>query len=380
MFAIHPGIFLRTLTGARMRRSPSGWLGVLAAAVLCLIGTSPAVAHARGAHGASQTFQQRNLVSDIAGVARITDRNLVNPWGLAAGPTSPLWVADNGRDVSTFYSGAVDGTVPRPMPLVVSIPDGAPTGVVFNPTRGFVVHAGQASAPANFIFDSEAGKITAWSGTVPPTTQAQTVATTPGAIYKGLAIATVPRRGTFLYAADFHGAKIDVFDSQFAPVHLSGSFVDRTLPAGYAPFNIQELRGFLVVAYAKQDADAEDEVAGAGLGFIDVYDTTGHLVRRLVSQDALDAPWGLALAPRHFGRFGGDLLVGNFGDGKINAYDPRSGRFEGQLTNEDGNPIQIDGLWALRFGNGTFGTPRDLLFTAGIADEDHGLLGEISAR
>lgn len=190
----------------------------------------------------------------------------------------------------------------------------------------------------------------------------------------------MPRQGTFLYAADFHGAKIDVFDSQFAATRLSGSFVDSSLPAGYAPFDIQELGGVLVVAYAKQDADAKDEVDGAGLGYIDVYDTTGHLVRRLVSQGRLDAPWGLALAPRNFGRFGRDLLVGNFGDGKINVYNPTSGRFEGQLTNVDGNPIQIDRLWALRFGNGTFGTPRDLVFTAGIADESHGLLGTITAR
>jgi len=353
---------------------------LLAVAVPSLLGASPAVAGAHGAGSSHRTFEQRNLVSDIAGVARITDRNLVNPWGLAAGPTSPLWVADNGSDLSTLYTGAVNGSIPRTLPLVVGIPDGAPTGIVFNPTRGFVVHAGQASAPANFIFDSEAGTITAWSGAVPPMTQAQTVARTPGAIYKGLAIAEVRRHGTFLYAADFHGAKVDVFDSQFAPVHIPGAFVDRSLPAGFAPFNIQQLGRFLVVSYAKQDADAEDEVAGAGLGFVDVFDTSGHLVKRLVSQGRLDAPWGLALAPRHFGGFGGDLLVGNFGDGMINAYDPRTGAFEGQLTNADGNPIQIDGLWALRFGNGTFGTARDLLFTAGIADEEHGLLGAIVAR
>jgi uncharacterized protein (TIGR03118 family) len=210
---------------------------------------------------------------------------------------------------------------------------------------------------------------------VPPATEAQPEVTTADAIYKGLAIAQT-QDGARLYAADFHGAKIDVFDEQFAPVQQAGAFTDAALPDGYAPFDIQELQGLLYVAYAKQDADAEDEVAGAGLGFVDVYDTSGNLLKRLISQGELNAPWGLALAPRGFGGFGGDLLVGNFGDGMINAYNPRSGEFEGRLMNEDGNPIQIDGLWALRFGNGVFGTPRTLVFTAGIGDEAHGLLGE----
>lgn len=361
------------------RRWSARWLGVLAA-VAALGLAAPAAAPAHGGSHGHHAFLQRNLVSDIAGVARITDRNLVNPWGLAAGPSTPLWVADNGTDVSTLYRGAVNGSIPTIVPLVVAIPGGAPTGVVFNPTSGFVVHNGPASAPANFVFDSEAGQITAWSQRVPPPTQAQTVASTPGAIYKGLAIASTRRHGTLLYATDFHGAKIDVFDDAFRPVTLPGAFVDRGLPAGYGPFNIQELGGRLYVTYAKQDADAKDDVAGAGLGFVDVYSTRGHLLKRLVSQGQLNAPWGLVLAPRHFGGFGGDLLVGNFGDGTINAYNPRSGHFEGQLTNEDGNPIQIDGLWALRFGNGTFGTPDGLLFSAGIGDEGHGLLGEIVAR
>jgi uncharacterized protein (TIGR03118 family) len=377
MPAIRPHTTLGT-EPSRRRRWSARWLGVLAAlAALAL--AAPATAAAHG-HGHRHAFEQRNLVSDIAGVARITDRNLVNPWGLAAGPTTPLWVADNGTDVSTLYSGAVNGSIPAIVPLVVSIPGGAPTGIVFNPTDGFVLHNGAASAPARFIFDSEAGMITAWSPNVPPSTQAQTIASTPGAIYKGLAIATTHRHGTLLYAADFHGAKIDVWNDQFRPVTLPGAFVDRGLPAGFAPFNIQELGGRLYVAYAKQDADAEDEVAGAGLGFVDVYNTKGRLLKRLVSMGHLDAPWGLVIAPRHFGGFGGDLLVGNFGDGMINAYDRHSGRFEGRLVNTDGNPIQIDGLWALRFGNGTFGTPDGLLFSAGIGDEEHGLLGEIVAR
>jgi uncharacterized protein (TIGR03118 family) len=351
-----------------MPRGPSlRSLGILAAtAALMLSGVSAAAAH-----GPGNVYKKRNLVSDIDGVARITDPNLVNPWGLAAGPSTPVWVADNGTDVSTLYSGGVRGSVPVIVPLVVGIPGGAPTGTVFNPTSGF----GLNGMPARFIFDSEAGTVTAWNGGPAATT----VATTPGAIYKGLAIAG-KGQSPLLYAADFHGAKIDVFDQGFAPTTVPGGFVDPNLPAGFAPFNVQEIAGKIVVAYAKQDENAEDEVAGAGLGYVDVFDTSGHLLRRLISQGQLNAPWGLALAPRHFGAFSGDLLVGNFGDGAINAYDPRTGEFQGQLRNKDGNPIKINGLWALRFGNGVAGTPTTLLFTAGIADEQHGLFGEIVVK
>jgi uncharacterized protein (TIGR03118 family) len=341
-------------------------LGILiATTALALAG--PAAAHAGDQHGAN-VYKQRNLVSDIPGVARITDPNLVNPWGLSAGPATPVWVADNGTDVSTLYSGAIHRSVPVIAPLVVSIAGGAPTGTVFNPTTGFALHG----APARFLFDSEAGTITAWNAG----TQAETVASTPHAIYKGLALAT-KGGASFLYAANFHAGTIDVFDSSFAAFTAPGAFTDPNLPAGYAPFNVQELAGRIVVAYAQQDANAEDEVAGAGKGYVDVFDTSGHLLRRLISQGQLNAPWGLVLAPSHFGAFSGDLLVGNFGDGAINAYDPRTGAFQGQLRNRDGNPIAIDGLWALRFGNGVIGTPHTLLFTAGIGDEEHGLFGEI---
>jgi uncharacterized protein (TIGR03118 family) len=241
---------------------------------------------------------------------------------------------------------------------------------VFNPTSGFPVNG----SPSKFIFDSEAGTITAWNaGTV-----AQTVVPSSGAVYKGLAIST---KGTpLLYAADFVGKKIDVFSSSFAPVTAPGGFVDPNLPAAYGPFNVQEIGGRIVVAYAEVDPQTGDEVAGEHKGFVDVFDTDGHLLRRLVSGGALNAPWGLVLAPRHFGQFSGDLLVGNFGDGAINAYDPRTGQFDGTLTNKDGNAIKINGLWALRFGNGVFGTPTTLIFTAGIGDEEHGLLGEIVVK
>jgi uncharacterized protein (TIGR03118 family) len=350
---------------------PRSRLGIILAALsaLALVLAGPADAHG-GGKGAN-VYKKRNLVSDIDGVARITDPNLVNPWGLAFGPATPAWVADNGTDVSTLYSGGVRKSIPVTLPLVVGIPDGAPTGIVFNGTGGFKVNG----APARFIFDSEAGTITAWNAG----TAAVTVATTPGAIYKGLAIAS-KGSATMLYAANFHAATIDVFNDSFAPVTVPGGFADPNLPPGFAPFNVQEIAGRLVVAYAKQDADAEDEIAGPGLGYVDVFDTSGHLLRRLISQGALNAPWGLAVAPRGFGPFSGDLLVGNFGDGAINAYDPRTGDFRGTLQNKDANQIKINGLWALRFGNGVIGTPHTLLFTAGIADEEHGLFGEIVVR
>jgi uncharacterized protein (TIGR03118 family) len=347
---------------------PRSRLGIILAALtaLALALAGPADAH-DGGKGAN-VYKKRNLVSDLDGVARITDANLVNPWGLAFGPATPAWVADNGTDVSTLYSGGVRKSIPVTLPLVVGIPGGAPTGIVFNGTGGFKLNG----APARFIFDSEAGTITAWnSGTA-----AATVATTPGAIYKGLAIAS-KGGATMLYAANFHAGTIDVFNDSFAPVTVPGGFVDPNLPAGFAPFNVQEIAGRLVVAYAQQDADAEDEVAGPGLGYVDVFNANGHLLRRLISQGQLNAPWGLAIAPKHFGPFSGDLLVGNFGDGAINAYDPRTGGFRGTLRNKDGNPIKVNGLWALRFGNGVIGTPQALLFTAGIGDEAHGLFGEI---
>jgi uncharacterized protein (TIGR03118 family) len=229
---------------------PRSLLGIILAvtSLLALAVAGPAAAHG----GGNDVYKKRNLVSDIDGVARITDPNLVNPWGLSFGPTTPAWVADNGADVSTLYSGGVRKSIPVTLPLVVGIPGGAPTGTVFNPTSGFKVNG----APAKFIFDSEAGTITAWNAG----TQAVTEHTTPGAVYKGLAIAN-NGSATMLYAANFHAATIDVFNDAFAPVTVPGGFVDRNLPPGYAPFNVQEVAGRLVVTYAKQDADAKDDTS-----------------------------------------------------------------------------------------------------------------------
>jgi uncharacterized protein (TIGR03118 family) len=353
---------------------------LLAGTVASLMFAGPgASAHGRHErHEHRNAYRRVNLVSDVPGAAQVTDPNLVNPWGMSASPTSPVWVSDNGTDVTTLYAGGVQGMPFGIVPLVVNIPGGAPTGQVFNGSSGFVVHSGSDSGPALFIFASEAGVISGWSPAVPapaPSTQAQVAATTPGAVYKGLALARA-EHGDRLYAANFSAGTIDVFNKHFAPVHRHGAFVDHRLPDGYAPFNIQELDGRLFVTYAKQDADKVDDVPGHGHGFVDVFSPNGRLLRRLISRGPLDSPWGLAIAPRDFGRFSRDLLVGNFGDGKIHAFN-RHGRLLGTLHNQHHDAITIDGLWALRFGNGVAGSRHTLLFSAGPDDEAHGLLGAI---
>jgi uncharacterized protein (TIGR03118 family) len=347
------------------------WL--LAAAFAVAVLTASALASAANAAEAN-SYVVHNLVSDVPGAADRVDPNLVNAWGLASLPTSPWWVADNGTEVSTLYQA--NGT---PAPLVVSVDGGAPTGLVANPGSRFVVSAGGTSGSARFIFDTEDGAISAWSPGVTGT-HAIVVATSPGAIYKGLAIASSPA-GDFLYAADFHHARVDMFNDHFALATRPGAFVDPKLPAGFAPFGITNIGGQIFVSYAKQDADQEDEVAGQGLGFVDAFDTSGNFIGRVATRGQLNAPWGLARAPANFGAFGGDLLVGNFGDGEINAYEPQpDGTYErvGALKRPDHKPILIDGLWALAFGKGgQNGTPDTLFFTAGPDDETHGLFGTI---
>jgi uncharacterized protein (TIGR03118 family) len=325
----------------------------------------------------AQFYTQHNLVSDGAAVpADRFDPNLVNAWGLVASSTSPWWSANNGTATATLYDGA---GVPRP--LVVGIP-GAPTGIVFNGTTGFVVRSGTAAAPARFIFATEDGAIAGWAPAVRPT-QAIVAAdrSSSGAVYKGLAIGSTPSGASFLYAADFHNGVVDIFDSAFTRV---GSFTDHRLPQGYAPFGIQNVGGTLYVTFAKQDAARHDDVAGAGHGFVDAFDLGGQLVRRVASRGRLNSPWGVALAPATFGAFAGDLLIGNFGDGKINAFDPLSMRTngelrrKGQLRSAACPKLSIDGLWALQFGNGAGSGSKDTLyFTAGPDAEKHGLLGTI---
>jgi uncharacterized protein (TIGR03118 family) len=318
----------------------------------------------------AQHYQQTNLVSDIPGLAPVTDPNLVNPWGLTSSATSPWWVADNGTGVSTLYNGAGQKlslvvTVPPP---VGGVPPSSPTGIVFNGSSDF--------GAARFIFVTEDGTISGWSGG----TVAVLKFTSPvKAVYKG---ATIGRSNgaNFLYVANFFNGSVDVFDKDYVPVTLpSGAFKDSQIPSGFAPFNVQNIGGKIFVAYAKQDEDKVDEVAGPGLGFVDVYNPNGTLVLHLKSGRWLNAPWGLALAPGGFGKDSGRLLVGQFGSGEIATYDLDHGNFHGLLRGIHGQPISIEGLWALAFGNNAGAGPATTLyFTAGIDDEEHGLFGTIT--
>ena len=314
-----------------------------------------------------------NLVSDVSGVAANTDSNLVNAWGLTSTAGSPWWVSDNGADASTIYRA--NGMTARPSVPVSS----APTGAVSNTGSSFVITNGTTSAPATFLFATENGTILGFSSAV-SSTGTFLAATTPGAVYKGLAIA-----GDRLYATDFHHGRVDVFDGSFQPVDTAGAFVDPAIPAGYAPFGIQNVNGTIVVTYAKQDADQHDDVAGQGHGFVDMFSTTGTLLGRVATHGQLNSPWGIAMAPGNFGRFSGDLLIGNFGDGQISAFQPQlDGSFElvGQLRTSSHKVLAIDGLWALQFGKGAVtnnGPTNTLFFTAGPDGEQHGLFGTITA-
>ncbi len=339
----------------------------------------------------STVYLQNNLVSDIAGVARFTDPNLVNAWGITASPNGPFWISDNGTGVSTLYDGN-GHSLPAASPLVVTIPlppgstasNASPTGIVFNSTSDFTVTSGNLSGPAVFIFAAEDGTISGWNPTVNSTNAIlevdKSILPTPlnGAVYKGLALGS-NANGNFLFAANFRSGAIDVFDKNFTAATLAGSFTDPNLPAGFAPFDIANVGGQLFVTYAKQDATQHDDVAGPGNGFVDVFDTNGNFIKRFASQGTLNSPWGMVMAPASFGQFGGDLLVGNFGDGRINAFDPTSGALLGQLQTDVGTPLAINGLWGLDFGNGIgSGSPNTLFFTAGIGDEGHGLFGSVA--
>jgi uncharacterized protein (TIGR03118 family) len=309
------------------------------------------------------------------------DTNLINGWGIAFNPFGSVWVSDNGTGTSTLYDG--NG---KPQALVVQIPapanaggTGTPTGIVFNGSTGFVVSQGSASAASRFIFATEDGVIAAWSPTVDMTHAIRVVDNFAGnAVYKGLAL-SAGGSGSLLYAADFHNNKIDVFDNAFKPVTLpAGAFTDSNIPAGFAPFGLTAIAGNIYVSYAKQDAAKKDDVAGQGMGFINVFDPNGNLIRRLVSHGQLNSPWGMALAPAGFGKFSGRLLVGNFGDGMIHAYDFATGDFVGTLKDTGRRPIRIDGLWGLAFGNGFANQPVNaLFFAAGPGDEKQGLYGRI---
>jgi uncharacterized protein (TIGR03118 family) len=348
---------------------------LVAAALATAVLVAAAGAAARSA--APNSFAVTNLVSDQDGMAAHTDTHLVNAWGLAASATSPWWVADNGADVSTLYD-ATGTPFPAASPLVVGVP-GAPTGVVAAPGSGFVVGTDAQAGPARFLFSTEGGQILGWHGGL-ATAILGVDMSDDGAVFKGLAIA-----GDRLYVTDFHNDAVYIFDSMWRRLDIPYAFVDFHTPIGFAPFGIQAIGDAIYVTFAKQDEDKKDDVQGKGLGFIDKFDLNGQFISRVWSGGTLNAPWGLALAPDGFGKFGGDLLVGNFGNGKIHAFKPTDSSYttfdkDGTLKQSDGSPVQIDGLWALEFGMGSTnnGPTSTLFFTAGPNDEGHGLFGSIT--
>jgi uncharacterized protein (TIGR03118 family) len=325
---------------------------------------------------AANQFVQHNLVSDLAGLADHQDANLVNAWGICASASSPFWISDNGTGVSTLYDGS--GTV---IPLVVNIPvpagidpPGAPSGCIFNQTQAFMLNG----KPASFIFSTEQGTIVAWNGSAGGTGVIVADNSASGAVYKGLTIAA-RASGPTLYAANFNAGTVDMWDGNLNWVSLPGAFSDPSIPKGFAPFNIQSMNNLLYVTYAKQDDEKHDDVAGPGNGYVDVYNSEGFLYQKLVAGGALNSPWGMAIAPPLFGNLSNAILVGNFGDGRINAYS-FYGQWMGDLKDTYGNDIQISGLWGLMVGNGGKGGDNgSLYFTAGIAGPDtvesHGLFG-----
>jgi uncharacterized protein (TIGR03118 family) len=334
-------------------------------------------------------YRVTTLLSDIPGMAPVLDPLLVNPWGIAESSSSPFWVANNGTSTTQLIKGGVGGApvVLNPSPQTISIPGGEPTGVVRNSTPDFQITppGGGTPAAAAFIFVSETGKVTAWNGA--SGAAAQEVVDNAGHVYKGLAIGS-NAGGNRLYAADFANNHIDVFDGTFTATTVSGGFVDATIPAGYAPFNIQNLGGFLYVMYAKVGMDGEEE-AGVGNGYVRKFDTDGaRQAGFAIDQGELNAPWGATIAPASFGVFGNALLIGNFGEGNpsIHAYNSATGApvvptgfTDNALIDESGNGIEIDELWALQFGNGgNGGDANTLYFTAGPAEEEHGLFGKLN--
>jgi uncharacterized protein (TIGR03118 family) len=366
--------------------------GVATLSAAALLSFTPAAAEDNGI--AARSFVQTNLVSDVPGLAKVTDPNLKNPWGTSTAPGLPIWVSGNNAGVATLYDGAGN-----PIPLqakpplnAVAIPApasagtgavGAPTGTVFNPTgSGFVVSEKGTSGSSRFLFATEDGTIVGWNPNVDHANGIiavdRSTVTDPagdvGAVYKGLALVTTPA-GTFLYASNFRFGTVEVFDSNFTLVR---SFTDPAVPAGFAPFGVHNIGGNLFVTFAKQDAQKHDDVAGLGNGFVDRFSPDGVLLQRFVSEGRLDSPWAVAKAPSTFGAFGGDILIGNFGSGHINAYDASTGHFEGQLRNATGDPLTIPDLWGLRFPAGSLNAvPGALYFTAGINHEQDGLLGDL---
>ncbi len=323
-------------------------------------------------------FVVNNLVSDGSVPAVTIDPDLVNPWGIASSPTGPFWLSDNHTGLSTLYNtgGTKLGLTVAVAPPLGGAPPAAPTGIVFNGSSSFKVTGAKGSGAAAFIYDTEDGTISGWSAGIDLTHSLLAVDNSgSGAVYKGLAIGTDV--GPSIYATNFNSGQVEEYDGSF---NLVRTFTDGGVDPGYAPFNVQTIGGHLFVTFALQDALKHDDVGGAGNGYVDEFNMDGSFVKRLVSLGGqINSPWGLALAPTAFGTFAGDLLVGNFGDGTISAFDIATGAFKGKLDGTDGNPLVLGDLWALANGNGGMGGSADkVYFTAGIQDEAQGLFGSIT--
>jgi uncharacterized protein (TIGR03118 family) len=357
----------------------------VAGKVCALICVMSVAACGGGSGGGSSMLQTSSvgltdsaLASNGVIAAAHTDANLQNAWGIAAAPNGVFWIADNNNSESTAYDGT--GASPAPVITIAAGINGPanPTGVVFNRTNDFVITTATGSQPAQYLFAGEGGTINGWAQTVSGTTAP--VADDDGAggaVYKALALLN-DGSANHLYATDLHNAKIDVFDAGFHKVRLAGAFTDPAIPAGFAPFGVVALNNQLYVTYAQQDATARDEVLGAGLGYVNVFDASGTLVKRFASAGALNAPWGIALAPAGSGPAAGQLLIGNFGDGVINTFDPVSGSHLGSVMLSNGHQLVIPGLWALLFGNGAANQPSTSLFyTAGPNNQTGGVFGRI---
>ena len=350
------------------------WAAAVAAVTAAALAVpASAVGAATGAAtGARGAFAQTNLVSDVPGMATLTDPLVSNPWGLSLGPTTPLWVTNNNTNTATLYQGANGKQPISKVALTVKLSPG-PTGTVFNfraasNPKDFVVGAKGKSTPSLFMFDSLAGNLIGWSLNLPPVTKSHNVQHVPGAVYTGLAEATT-KQGGRLFAANASMGTVDEFNAKFKKV---ASFGDPSLPKNVTPYNVALLGGKLYVTFAPPPGTSK------GLqGAIDVFSLSGHMLRRLVTGGPLFAPWGMVIAPRPWGGFGGDLLVGNVDNGRINAFNPTTGKFQGTLRDKNGKAIVNSGLWGLAFGNGVIGTPRTLLFSAGIDEYSHGLVGLI---
>jgi uncharacterized protein (TIGR03118 family) len=340
-------------------------------------------------------YIRADLVSNVQNLVRPMDPNLQNSWGVANAPGGPLWVSDNNDGLSTLYDGngvKIGLTVTIPLPAGLAPPPAAaPTGMVWNPTTGFPITVSPNTVSATFIFDTEDGTISAWNPAVDPIIGGKSTATLvvdnsgKGAVYKGLAFAT-NKHGNFLFATNFAAGAVEVYDNNFAPATLDGNFGDPEIPSGFAPFGIANIDNNLYVTYAKQNAQKNDVVPGAGLGFVDVFSTDGVLIKRFASRDVLNAPWGVARATQNFGDLSGSILIGNFGArgdfaGQINAFSGGNDNdFQGPLQAANGKPISIDGLWSIVFGTFLNSNADTLYFTAGPMQQQNGLFGKIVAQ